>query len=100
MPLPAGANLGGPAASYEEKGDFIMNRRFSLPWVLLLGSLLVAPVASAGPKEDVAAATAKWAVTLGEDNPDAILPLYPKDAVLWATLSPTVRPDPPALRDS
>src|SRR5258708_32383032 len=68
-----------------------MTRRFSLPWVLLLGSLLVAPVASAGPKEDVAAVTAKWAVTLGEDNPDTILPLYARDAVPWETASPTER---------
>jgi len=97
--LAAAASIARTAASYEEKGDFIMNRRFSLPWVLLLGSLLVAPVASAGPKEDVAAVTAKWAVTLGEDNPDTILPLYAKDAVLWGTLSPTVRSDPAALRD-
>src|SRR5262245_5401142 len=57
------------------------------------------PVALAGPKEDVAAATLKWGQALGEDDPDKVLPLYSEDAVLWGTLSPTVRADRAALRD-
>ena len=61
--------------------------------------LLLAPVASAGPKEDVAAAAATWARALGEDDPDKVLPLYSDDAVLWGTLSPKVRADRAALRD-
>ena len=56
-------------------------------------------VASAGPKEDVAAATLKWAQALGEDDPDKVLSFYSDDAVLWGTLSPTVRADRAALRD-
>ena len=56
-------------------------------------------VASAGPKEDVAAATLKWAQALGEDDPDKVLLFYSDDAVLWGTLSPTVRADRAALRD-
>ena len=56
-------------------------------------------VASAGPKEDVAAATLKWAQALGEDDPDKVLSFYSDDAVLWGTLSPTVRADRSALRD-
>ena len=67
--------------------------------MLFLSSLVIASLAFAGPKEDVSAATAKWAVTLGEDNPDTILPLYADDAILWGTLSPTVRSDRAALRD-
>jgi len=59
----------------------------------------LAPFAWAGPKEDVAATTAKWANVLGEDDPDKVLPLYAEDAVLWGTLSPTVRADRAALRD-
>lgn len=55
--------------------------------------------ASAGPKEDVAAAGATWAAALGEDQPDKVLQLYSDDAVLWGTLSPTVRADRSALRD-
>jgi hypothetical protein len=46
----------------------------------------------------VAAATATWARALGEDDPDKVLPLYADDAVLWGTLSPTVRADRAALR--
>jgi len=57
------------------------------------------PVAPAASKEDVAAATAKWGQTLGENDPDKILLLYAKDGVLWGTLSPTVRSDRAALRD-
>src|SRR5690349_11660625 len=62
--------------------------------LLLLGS-----VASAGPKEDVAAATMKWAQTLGQNDPDKVVLLYATDGVLWGTLSPTVRADRAALRD-
>jgi hypothetical protein len=36
----------------------------------------------------------QWA----ENNPDTILALYSKDAVLWGTLSPTVRSDLPGLK--
>ena len=46
----------------------------------------------------MAAATATWARALGEDDPDKVLPLYADDAVLWGTLSPTVRADRAALR--
>jgi uncharacterized protein (TIGR02246 family) len=76
-----------------------MNRRFTSKSIALLTFLLTAPIVLAGPKEDVSAATARWATTLGEDNPDTILSLYATDAVLWGTLSPTVRSDRAALRD-
>ena len=55
--------------------------------------------ALAGPKEEVAEATFAWGRALGEDDPDKILPFYSNDAVLWGTLSPTVRADRTALRD-
>src|ERR1700729_263488 len=58
-----------------------------------------AAVAWAGPKEEVAAAASTWAGTLGEDDPDKVLPLYSDDAVLWGTLSPKIRGDRAALRD-
>jgi uncharacterized protein (TIGR02246 family) len=68
--------------------------------LFVLGSFLLLSVnAVAGPKEDVAAATAKWGETLGLDDPDKVLALYATDAVLWGTLSPTVRSDHGALRD-
>jgi uncharacterized protein (TIGR02246 family) len=72
-----------------------MRARFALSIVLLS----LATVASAGPKEDVAASTLDWARALGEDDPDKVLPLYSDDAVLWGTLSPKLRADRAALRD-
>jgi uncharacterized protein (TIGR02246 family) len=67
--------------------------------VLSTALLLLTAAASAGPKEDVAAAALTWARALGDDDPDMVLPLYSDDAVLWGTLSPTVRADRAALRD-
>src|SRR5262245_25572642 len=61
--------------------------------------LSFAPTSWAGPKEDVAAATLAWGQALGEDDPDKVLPFYSDDAVLWGTLSPTVRADRSALRE-
>jgi len=61
--------------------------------------LSFAPSVWAGPKDEVAAAASTWALALGEDDPDKVLPLYADDAVLWGTLSPTVRADRAALRD-
>ena len=61
--------------------------------------LSLASNAWAGPKEEVAEATLAWGRALGEDDPDKILPFYSNDAVLWGTLSPTVRADRAALRD-
>ena len=55
--------------------------------------------ALAEPKAEVAAATMGWGQALGESDPEKVLPLYSDDAVLWGTLSPTVRSDPAALRD-
>jgi uncharacterized protein (TIGR02246 family) len=51
------------------------------------------------PKADVATATLAWGQALGEDDPEKVLPFYSTDAVLWGTLSPTLRSDPAALRD-
>ena len=68
-------------------------------FVLSIILLALTPVASAGPKEDVAAAALTWARALGEDDPDKVLPLYSDDAVLWGTLSPTMRANRAALRD-
>ena len=73
-----------------------MKRTISIS--LLLVALMVAPSALAGPKEDVAAATAKWAEVFAQNNPDTISALYAKDGVLWGTLSPTVRSDPATIK--
>jgi uncharacterized protein (TIGR02246 family) len=66
-----------------------------LGWALLvMGNL-----AAADSKEDIGAATMKWAQTLGQNDPDSVVALYATDGVLWGTLSPTVRADREALRD-
>src|SRR5215471_21260491 len=56
-------------------------------------------LALVAPKDEVAGATLAWAEALGTDDPDKVLPYYADDAVLWGTLSPTVRADRAALRD-
>lgn len=76
-----------------------MKRRIGFILILSLILLGMAPTAFAGPKEEVAAAGAKWAEVFVLDNPDPILALYAKDGVLWGTLSPTRRDDPAAIRD-
>jgi uncharacterized protein (TIGR02246 family) len=67
--------------------------------VLTVILLSLVPAASAGPKEDVATASSSWATALGTDDPDKVLPFYSEDAVLWGTLSPTVRASRAALND-
>jgi len=75
-------------------------RAISVLLLAFAGSLFMpSSVALAGPKEEIAAATAKWAQALGQNDPDTIVPLYASDGVLWGTLSPTVRADRAALRD-
>ena len=58
--------------------------------------------AFAGDKEDVAAAMNMWKENLAvgtTENPDKILSLYAQDAVLWGTISTTIRPTPASIRD-
>ncbi len=74
-----------------------MKRPISLLLLLVLSS--TAPAAWASDKDDVAAATAKWAETFANDDPGPVLALYDQEAVLWGTLSPTRRDDPAAIRD-
>jgi hypothetical protein len=66
--------------------------------VLLLSAGASVQTATACSKEAAAAAVDKWTTVLAENDPDTIVALYSKDAVLWGTLSPTVRSDPAALK--
>ena len=76
-----------------------MTARFWIRGMALsIGLCLIIPLASAEPQDDVKAATAKWGATLSENSVDKVAVLYAKDAVLWGTLSPTVRSDPAAVR--
>jgi uncharacterized protein (TIGR02246 family) len=73
----------------------VVSAALALSIVLLsFGSL-----ALVAPKDEVAEATLAWGLALGEDDPNKVLPFYSDDAVLWGTLSPTVRADRAALRD-
>ncbi len=69
--------------------------------VLALSVALLSFAASAlvSPKEEIAEATLAWGQGLGQDDPEKVLPFYADDAVLWGTLSPTVRADRSALRE-
>jgi len=53
----------------------------------------------AGPKEDVAAATKAWADAFNSRDPEKVVALYDAEAVLWGTVSPTLRDTPDAIRD-
>src|SRR6478752_5044422 len=57
--------------------------KMRIRFLFVLSSILflIAAGASAGPKEDVAAATMKWGETLGQDDPDKAVALYAPDAV-------------------
>ena len=67
--------------------------------VLVLSASLSVQTAMACPKESVAAAVDKWTTVFAENNPETITALYSKDAVLWGTLSPTVRSDPATVKE-
>lgn len=68
-------------------------------FILACSLLLTNSGVSAGPKEDVAAATMTWGETLGLNDPDKIVLLYAADGVLWGTVSPTVRSDRASMRE-
>lgn len=64
--------------------------------LLLLG---VPALASAGPKEEVAVATQAWADAFNSRDPERVVALYDPEAVLWGTVSPTLRDTPASIRD-
>jgi hypothetical protein len=66
--------------------------------VLVLSAVLSVQTATACPRDSVAAAVERWTKVFAENNPDTIVALYSKDAVLWGTLSPTLRSDPTTLK--
>ena len=73
-----------------------MQRIVLLMFVLALS---LTGVATAGPKEDVTAATQAWADAFNSRDPERVLALYDPEAVLWGTVSPTIRDNPAAIRD-
>jgi uncharacterized protein (TIGR02246 family) len=69
---------------------------FSISALFLLFS---ASSATAGPKEDVAAMTQAWIDAMNSHDTERVVALYDPDAVLWGTVSPTIRDTPAAIRD-
>ena len=68
---------------------------------LVLCTLLLSFDSSAlvEPKAEVAEAASAWGQAIGGGDPEKVLTLYADDAVLWGTLSPTVRSNRAALQD-
>jgi len=73
-----------------------MERTVLVTFVLALS---LTGVATAGPKEDVSAATQAWADAVNSKDVERILALYDAEAVLWGTASPTLRDSPAAIRE-
>src|SRR5262245_17225570 len=68
----------------------------------LLMSLLIVglpALASAGPREEVAAATQAWIDAMNSHDTERVVALYDPEAVFWGTVSPTLRDNPAAVRD-
>jgi hypothetical protein len=83
----------------EEMREEMMQTRLAISAVVLVVSAGVSvQTATACSKETVAGAVDRWTTVLAENNPDTIVALYSKDAVLWGTLSSTVRSDPAGLK--
>src|SRR6188472_1910105 len=80
-----------------ETREDMMKTRVAISAVLLSAGVSV-ETATACSKEAVADAVERWTAILAENNPDTIAALYSKDAVLWGTLSPTVRSDPAGVK--
>lgn len=53
--------------------------------LIVLLALLVPAASQAGPKDDVAAATAAWVAAYDSRDPARIVALYAPDAVFWGT---------------
>jgi uncharacterized protein (TIGR02246 family) len=73
--------------------------KMPLIFVTALVMLGLTPIVSAGPKEDVAAATQTWIDGMNSHNAERVVALYDQEAVLWGTRSPTLRDNPATVRD-
>ena len=74
-----------------------MKRSFRVAASLLI--LCFPLLTSAGPKEDVAAATQAWIDAVTSHDIERVLALYDSDAVLWGTRSPKLRDNNAMVRD-
>src|ERR1700730_18601315 len=70
--------------------------------LILLSALLALACPSparAGSKEDVATATQAWIDAMNSRDTERVVVLYDPEAVLWGTVSPTIRDNPSTIRD-
>lgn len=67
--------------------------------IFLFGCQTVAPPDPDRSKNDIAAATQKWAEGMTRHDIDSVVALYDPEAVLWGTRSPTLRDNPHLVRD-
>jgi uncharacterized protein (TIGR02246 family) len=56
-------------------------------------------LASAAANDDVSGATQAWIDAMNTRDPDKVVALYESDAVLWGTVSPTIRDTRPAIQE-
>ena len=70
-----------------------------LALIMLVLILSSSSLVLAGPKKDVAAATQAWIDAMNNHDPERVVALYDPEAVLWGTISPTLRDNPAAIRD-
>jgi hypothetical protein len=71
----------------EEMREEMMRTRLAISAVVLVLSAGVSvQTATACSKEAVAGAVDRWSTVLAENNPDTIVALYSKDAVLWGSV--------------
>jgi uncharacterized protein (TIGR02246 family) len=71
-------------------------------WVCSVGVAIVLGAgvpATAGPAEDVAAATKAWTDNFSTHNLEGLLALYDREAVFWGTSSQSLRDTPELIRD-
>jgi uncharacterized protein (TIGR02246 family) len=53
----------------------------------------------ADTKDEVSAATKAWIDAMNSRDQERVVALYDTDAVLWGTVSPTIRDTPPSVRE-
>ena len=55
--------------------------------------------ASGAPTDDVSGATRTWIEAMNSRDPDKVVALYDNDAVLWGTVSPSIRDTRQAIQE-
>ena len=67
--------------------------------VLMIFMVIAPHSAGAAAKDDVSAATQAWIDAMNSRDPDKVIALYDSDAVLWGTVSPTIRDTRQAIQE-